>query len=788
MTTASIQTRDHREFLDVIDRLRSKGVSRYVDLPEIIVCGDQSAGKSSVLEAISGMTFPTKDNLCTRFPTELVLRRAPNVSVVTSITPDPEGPSEIRERLSKFRVETDAENLDLGTVVEKAREEMGLSGGKNFSTDILRVELSGPDQPHLTLVDLPGLFRAGNKEQSAADGAIVRKMARDYMARPRSIILAVVSAKSDFALQEVTDLTRNLDPEGTRTLGVITKPDTLDAGSESEVAYVTLAQNKDVVFRLGWHVLKNRNYDMRDATSAERDASETEFFGKGVWSSLDPRILGVKALKPRLSNVLRDQIMLQLPPLVQDVRSEISDCQERLARLGTARNTFAEQRRYLLRVSREVSTLIRAAVDGFYKDSFFGSSQHQTGYPNRLRAVVQNLLIDFEKDIQDHGRMRIIIEDPSDVSDLDARHIPRTKYIEEVREVIRQSKGCELPGTFNPLIISELFKEQCQPWAALAIKAKDSVVNVVSQTIQAIVYHVTLNETAAKISRWVDGMLGTHKDNLDSMVTSLLDPHINGHPITYTKDLVENVRDIQKKRHQKALQRNIDASIRRARNSFERDSSALNAWVLNLMEEQLDLTLEQHGSDSAADYMESYYKVALKKFVDDIAVLAVEQCLIRNLPSLLNAEVIDGLSMAEVAHLAAEGEQSAEERKWCTEKLAVLEDGLSELTFLDRYRSQFSNDGLDRSLRANGVRQDNIAIRRGSLDSVSCPTPTLPQPATPSEHASNPMDMAQGILASPSIRVASRNVSLCVDRVPEWETEIAVKPAEEVDSDSSMDS
>ncbi|CAI4214453.1 unnamed protein product [Parascedosporium putredinis] len=528
MTTASIQTRDHREFLDVIDRLRSKGVSRYVDLPRSF---------------------------------------------------------EIRERLSKFRVETDAENLDLGTVVEKAREEMGLSGGKNFSTDILRVELSGPDQPHLTLVDLPGLFRAGNKEQSAADGAIVRKMARDYMARPRSIILAVVSAKSDFALQEVTDLTRNLDPEGTRTLGVITKPDTLDAGSESEVAYVTLAQNKDVVFRLGWHVLKNRNYDMRDATSAERDASETEFSARA------------------------DQIMLQLPPLVQDVRSEISDCQERLARLGTARNTFAEQRRYLLRVSREVSTLIRAAVDGFYKDSFFGSSQHQTGYPNRLRAVVQNLLIDFEKDIQDHGRMRIIIEDPSDVSDLDARHIPRTKYIEEVREVIRQSKGCELPGTFNPLIISELFKEQCQPWAALAIKAKDSVVNVVSQTIQAIVYHVTLNETAAKISRWVDGMLGTHKDNLDSMVTSLLDPHINGHPITYTKDLVENVRDIQKKRHQKALQRNIDASIRRARNSFERDSSALNAWVLNLMEEQLDLTLEQHGSDSAADYMESYYKM-----------------------------------------------------------------------------------------------------------------------------------------------------------------------------------
>src|SRR5437764_9960847 len=75
MASVALQSKDHRDLLDIIDKLRSKGISRYVDLPEIIVYGDQSAGKSSVLEAISGMAFPTKDNLCTRFATELVLRR-----------------------------------------------------------------------------------------------------------------------------------------------------------------------------------------------------------------------------------------------------------------------------------------------------------------------------------------------------------------------------------------------------------------------------------------------------------------------------------------------------------------------------------------------------------------------------------------------------------------------------------------------------------------------------------------------------------------------------------------
>ena len=82
-----LHSRDHSELLDAIDVLRSLGVSHYVPLPQLIVCGDQSSGKSSVLEAVSGVKFPTKDNLCTRFATELILRRGPNTNVAAAITP-----------------------------------------------------------------------------------------------------------------------------------------------------------------------------------------------------------------------------------------------------------------------------------------------------------------------------------------------------------------------------------------------------------------------------------------------------------------------------------------------------------------------------------------------------------------------------------------------------------------------------------------------------------------------------------------------------------------------------
>ena len=93
-----LQTAEHEELLNIVDTLRSQGISRYgVDLPQLIVCGDQSSGKSSVLEAISGLQFPTKDNLCTRFATELILRRGPNPCVNVSITPSCERDKEAEE-------------------------------------------------------------------------------------------------------------------------------------------------------------------------------------------------------------------------------------------------------------------------------------------------------------------------------------------------------------------------------------------------------------------------------------------------------------------------------------------------------------------------------------------------------------------------------------------------------------------------------------------------------------------------------------------------------------------
>ncbi|KHO00775.1 interferon-induced GTP-binding protein Mx [Metarhizium album ARSEF 1941] len=656
MAIVDLQSRDHKSLLDLIDTLRGKGVARYVPLPEIVVVGDQSAGKSSVLEAISGMSFPAKDNLCTRFATELVLRRSTNVEVKISILPETSRPMRQQEELKRFRPVVEPGTLDLSHIVEQAKLAMGITPtSKAFRNDTLRVELSGPDQPHLTMVDLPGLFQAGNSLQSDQDSETVTNMAIKYMKLPRSIILAVVSAKSDFALQQVTRLARGYDPNGHRTIGLITKPDTLDEGSESEAAYIRLARNDDVKLKLGWHVLKNRDYKMTQnkATSKERDDAEKAFFSSGPWATLDPSTVGVKTLKPRLSNLLRDQIVLQLPGLVKDVESGIKKCKRQIEKLGSPRESIVEQREYLISVSQTFSDLMKAAVNGNYTDAFFGSSKSEEGYQKRLRAVIQSLLTEIKDEMNENGCTRQIV-DPEDQPDdestiLSDNQVLRSAYMEDVSKLMDRNRGCELPGTFNHLIPAR------------------------SQQRAAAV-----ESTAKRLGRFIRPAIDDLGKDLEASFQDLLRPYQNIHAITYNEALTAHVQKAQAERRRRNLKARLDESYPVEIAGSQRLTVSRQA-ILDMFKATEDADMKSHASSLAVDYLEAYYNVSLKKFIDDISTLGVECCLMQKLRTVFDPREIYKMSDAVLQQLAAEDPDEKLERSRLKEKLSVLDSCLAEV-------------------------------------------------------------------------------------------------------------
>ncbi|KAI0381480.1 P-loop containing nucleoside triphosphate hydrolase protein [Hypomontagnella monticulosa] len=657
-TAVPLQSKDHKTLMDIIDKLRSKGINRYVNLPQIVVCGDQSSGKSSVLQAISGMSFPTKDSLCTRFATELILRHTDEHAEEkchVSISPGEDRSAQERAQLEQFQYSEIPDNDNIGVLVDKAKEAMGvgIDRGRTFCQDVLRIELSGPTQPHLTIVDLPGLFRAGNKEQSAEDAAIMKN--------PRSIILAVVSAQSNFALQEVTQLAREIDVSGVRTLGLVTKPDTLDVGSTSERDYFELVQNKDVKFRLGWHVMRNRDFKTRDVTNDERDRAEAEFFAQGVWAGIPRLQKGAPSLRTRLSEVLRDQILDQLPDVLEEIRRGLDSCSDRLEKLGAARGTLVEQRKYLLSASHQFSNLITEAKDGFYQDKFFGNAREENGYRKRLRAVVQNTLTEFSHEMRINGQARIIVDRAPKGS---STQVSRADYLLEVKSLMRRTRGCELPGTYNPLIIGELFHEQCTPWRGQLEGFSSRIFEAVDFAVNAALTYIVDEDTKSRLwSELISDALDQLNGQLRIKVEEILRPHEDGHPITYNHYLTENVQKIHT-----PLNHRLEAIVK-----------------------NMEADMEIVASSDAVDWMEAYYKVALKQVVDDFSKLAIEACLISELPKLFTPEIVFELDDDVVSRIAGESWEIADERKFLTEKMEILSSGMTELQRLGKHHQRITD-------------------------------------------------------------------------------------------------
>jgi len=350
---------------------------------------------------------------------------------------------------------------------------------------------------------------------------------------------------------------------------------------------------------------------MRDLSSIERDKAEEEFFATRVWASIDSTHLGIQSLKPRLSKVLEEQILDQLPSLIKDIEAGISSCNEQFRRIGSPRGTLREQRHYLVRISQKFSHLMRAAVEGSYNDHYFGSARTEEGYQNRLRAVVQNLLTGYARDMSLRGQTRVIVEFPSEDKPLSVGEISRSSYVEEVKDLMRRNRGCELPGTFNPLIIGELFKEQCQEWRGITTDAKNTILQAVYRSTQATIGHIAADETSGGILQIINARIDALHSDLNQKISDLLDPHYTGHPITYNHYLTDNVQKAQADRSRRRLEETLKEFIGGEGNisAYDYKLSMNPAKLMSMLAQRTEPDMERYASDLAVDYMQAYYKV-----------------------------------------------------------------------------------------------------------------------------------------------------------------------------------
>ncbi|KAK5745107.1 hypothetical protein LTR17_001558 [Elasticomyces elasticus] len=691
-TLDALQNRDSCNVMDVVDSLRRGGLSSELQLPQLVVCGDQSSGKSSVLEAITEIPFPRKENLCTRFATQIIMRRSPVSSISTKIIPDKQRSVAEVQKLEQFDV-TINDFTELPAVIEKATALMGLgikpagsSVIRAFSRDVLSIEITGPKRQPLTLVDLPGLFHSSTKMQSIQDKELVDDMVDDYIKEPRTIIMAV-----------------KVDPTGQRTMGIITKPDSLAPGSESEEEWLRLAQNIDdgddpYHFQLGWHILKNRAYEEKDTSFEERNAAEKVFFSVGRYVELKREIVGIEALRARLGKILFKHLSAALPAMQKELNTKLLQVKNDLVKLGNKREGTHEQRRFLIGISESYQSIVRNAANGHYEHEFFGSLDTEapiTAESNkrRLRAGVQSLNEQFACLMRLYGRKTMIEDKATSKSrkreadqDLGYEYAPYAKRqktvtldvaMDNARRIIARSKGCELPGTFNPANISALLWVQSENWPELAQAHVDRVAELCESFVRtAIEYTMSADVADRMFDPTIDAALEARRNRAKAELTTLIKDN-KRHPITYNPEYTRDVDRMRRKREEaqtKSQTKQVETMVMNARTG-QQELVMRGEHTDNGEGSSLDHSRNK-GAEDALDHEQAYYKREVDIFIANVTRQVVERHLLSNLAEeTISPVLVSEMPDTENAYLTAEPDETAEKRNHLEARKTTLEKG-----------------------------------------------------------------------------------------------------------------
>ncbi|KAL6072489.1 hypothetical protein STEG23_030733, partial [Scotinomys teguina] len=256
-----------RPCIDFIDSLRALGVEQDLALPAIAVIGDQSSGKSSVLEALSGVALPRGSGIVTRCPLVLKLKQLwqgeewRGKITYKNIEVEMSDPSQVEGEIHK------AQNFIAGN-------------GLMISSELISLEVSSPNVPDLTLIDLPGITRVAVGNQPADIGWQIKRLIKTYIQKQETINLVVVPSNVDIATTEALSMAQEVDPEGDRTIGILTKPDLVDRGAEGKV--VDVVRNLVYHLKKGYMIVKCRGQKdiQKQLNLAEALKMEQAFFKK----------------------------------------------------------------------------------------------------------------------------------------------------------------------------------------------------------------------------------------------------------------------------------------------------------------------------------------------------------------------------------------------------------------------------------------------------------------------------------------------------------------------------
>ncbi|KAL8967444.1 MAG: hypothetical protein Q9183_002916 [Haloplaca sp. 2 TL-2023] len=367
-----------KAFVTLIQDLRVLGVEELVlPLPKICVLGDQSTGKSSLIEGLSGIKVPRSAGTCTRCPLEINLAtsspgtswkcsiylvkshiydgfqmlptgRAVKAQLATRARPlGPWLPQESVETTFFYKTSDKttvpyalhlAQLATLNPAVDPMKFIPGQPTPDNrlqckFSPNVIKLDITSPDVPNLYFYDLPGVINQAEIPEEEYLVKLVANLAKKYIRTENCLNLLAMPMTDDPANSTASKLVQELGAQA-RTFGVLTKPDRVQSG-ESLAQWIDILNGKKFRLGQGYYVVKN-NPDPEVSHSVARQEEEQFFSESSPWATdlnMHSQRFGTIKLQSVLSKTLAEQIRTSLPQIAASVRAKVGEIVTRLGEL-----------------------------------------------------------------------------------------------------------------------------------------------------------------------------------------------------------------------------------------------------------------------------------------------------------------------------------------------------------------------------------------------------------------------------------------------------------------------
>ncbi|GJJ07916.1 hypothetical protein Clacol_002122 [Clathrus columnatus] len=676
-----------RKKLDIINRLHSLGIQHDIDIPTIVVIGSQSAGKSSLIESISGINLPRSAGTCTRCPTECRLIRVPS--------------SEEWECAVSLRFLTDqdgslldaARNVQFGDIIKNPRDveerlrraqlailnpsvpfEFFLEGhgqftkpSLNFSNNIVCLEIKGPDVTDLSFCDLPGLIASvadGGRDEDVEE---VRELVASYIRKESCIILLTVTCEVDFETQGAYRLARKYDPKGKRTIGVLTKPDRIPEGKLDHARWLRLIRNESSPLVNGWYCVKQlSSVQLQQGYTFEESRRICERFFKEThpWKTLEAssqRRLGTKAVTIKLNEFLMDVIDQRIPEIIEEIEELLQKTKTEIGALPPAPSAdpFFE----IMHLINQFCDTLYSHCKGFYVpgdddngnfvlgNQFEGIREAQ----NKFREAIRDTAPVFQP--YDRAEEDYISRSPTPIGALPIISTEKIMYLNEISAMASRAVTRELPGFYPFHVVQDLITRSTEQWKIPAMILISDMFKVVcdhqAQVISGYFAKYTSGGLCHIIRKSVNEYMQARKEKLEDQIKWLL--QLESTAFTLNESLFLSYKVDSLEQHNNTLRN-------RSYPRIEEKNSALTIITT----------------------VEAYFQVSHKRFVDNVP-LAVDHGLVRIEKRAIQEALCTGLKLSgpdafeRCAKFLAESTEISDLRKELKKRLKRLTAAQEEL-------------------------------------------------------------------------------------------------------------